>query len=121
MALIMTHRISLSSLLLVSLFIQLSSTLAVLPSSSCTSTCLADPRASSVPATHGSDVVCRDSQYNSTSNGTKFRDCIDCQVNSAAVDRATGQTDLGWALCELSAQRAGVSIATVRWVRVKCD
>ena len=87
-------------LLFVAIFIYPSWTLEVVPSSSCSSSCLDDPQNSSSPGTSGFDIVCRDSEYNGTTNGTRFQNCINCQLNSAAVDKATGQTNLGWALCE---------------------
>lgn len=91
--------------LLVGNFIHSSSTLEVVPSSSCSSICLDDPQKSSSPGTFGYDIECKDSLYNTTTNGTRFQSCINCQLSSAAVDKATGQTNLGWALCECTRMR----------------
>lgn len=85
---------------LAGVFLRFSFALEVVPSSSCTSLCLENPQSPSPPSTFGYEITCDESQYNTTTNGTKFKGCVDCELNSAVVDKATGQTDLGWALCE---------------------
>ena len=65
--------------------------------SNCTSAC-----ASSLTGytTDKSDVTCYDGNYNSTSTGVLFQDCVSCELQSQSADSRTGQTDLGWAFCK---------------------
>lgn len=52
--------------------------------------------------TTGSDFTCYDKDYNVTSVGITFKECVSCELQSATFDHATHQTDLGWALCRLN-------------------
>ena len=73
------------------------SALFVVPGSNCTAACSSSLTAFS---TNGSDVVCHDTDYNSTAVGEAFRECISCEIQSPALNTYTVQTDIGWALCE---------------------
>ena len=66
------------------------------PGSNCTASC-AEGGAS--PATHGEDIRCNDGDFNNTATGSAFQACVSCELRSQALDQATGQTDVGWALC----------------------
>lgn len=46
------------------------------------------------------EVTCHDSDYNTTSVGQRFKECISCELQSQTFDHGTNQTDLGWALCK---------------------
>lgn len=46
------------------------------------------------------EVTCHDSDYNTTSVGQRFKECINCELQSQTFDHGTNQTDLGWALCK---------------------
>lgn len=52
------------------------------------------------PNTTVDQVTCHDSDYNTTSVGQRFKDCISCELQSQTFDHGTSQTDLGWALCK---------------------
>lgn len=52
-----------------------------------------------------SEIACLDSQYNQTTKGRDFEDCITCELTSVYVDFVSGETDVNWGLCK--------SIATV--------
>ncbi|MCJ1485446.1 hypothetical protein MMC06_005620 [Schaereria dolodes] len=69
--------------------------LQVLQNSNCTSVC---SPSSSAPSTDGSDIVCDDGAYNTTSVGQSYQTCLTCELASTQVDQASGQTDLGWGL-----------------------
>lgn len=62
--------------------------------SPCASTC-EEPTSN----TTVSDIVCRDTDYNSTEAGTTFVDCVECQLESTYVDRENGASDVQWGLC----------------------
>lgn len=70
----------------------------VVVGSSCTAVCTAYYVH---PNTTVDQVTCLDSDYNSTSVGQRFKDCITCELQSQTFDHGTSQTDLGWALCKL--------------------
>jgi len=54
-----------------------------------------------VTTTQASDIVCTDSDYANTPTGQAFENCINCEMNSSAVDPYTGDTDLKWLLYNL--------------------
>lgn len=72
--------------------------LLVVGGSNCTSACSSPP---TVHNTNGSNIVCHDTDYNSTSVGEDFQACVSCEVQSQAIPLTGGQSDLGWALCKL--------------------
>jgi hypothetical protein len=45
------------------------------------------------------DVTCSDKNYEKTSVGRTFKDCVTCEFESISFDHGTRQTDLGWGLC----------------------
>lgn len=65
--------------------------------SSCTATCT---EYYIHPDTTVDEVSCHDSEYNTTSVGQRFKECISCELQSQTFDHGTNQTDLGWALCK---------------------
>ncbi|KAK2766663.1 hypothetical protein FQN54_005975 [Arachnomyces sp. PD_36] len=66
------------------------------PESPCASTCQ-EPTSN----TTASDIVCNDSEYNSTDTGARFSDCVTCQLESTHVDPTSGATDVQWGLYNL--------------------
>jgi hypothetical protein len=66
------------------------------PGSVCSSLCT--DSTASTSTTSSSEIVCQDSDYNSTSQGTSFQSCISCQLAHNHVDQATGESDLAWAI-----------------------
>ncbi|KAL4984027.1 hypothetical protein BDW68DRAFT_190803 [Aspergillus falconensis] len=75
----------------------LASALRTTPGSPCESAC--SPTNDTLP----SEIVCLDSEYNSTEVGRKFEDCIACQLQSTFVDDASRQSDVEWGLYILTA------------------
>lgn len=69
--------------------------LEVTPHSPCKSKC-----ASGNAATTENSIVCLDSDYNSTSSGVQFQQCVECELGSKAADPITGTTDVMWGLCK---------------------
>ena len=63
------------------------------------STCEGSCNAINYPKT-ASDAVCTDTAFLNTTDGKNFRDCINCEVNSNAFDKSSGESDVGWALCK---------------------
>jgi hypothetical protein len=63
------------------------------PGSPCTEVCSGNPQ-----DTLANDVVCLDADYVNSTSGKPFYDCITCELNSTAVDRATNQSDVEWGL-----------------------
>lgn len=45
------------------------------------------------------EMVCLDSQYNTTSVGSTFRECVSCQLGSNYTGEAVGESDVSWGLC----------------------
>src|SRR5271155_1335164 len=68
----------------------------VTPNSPCLSQCSTDPD-DTTPA----DIVCLDNEFTSTTNGSHFQQCVECELGSSAVDPKTGTTDAIWGLCTL--------------------
>ena len=85
------------ALLILSLIVGRVSGLYVVNGSNCTDACTSalDPY-----ITNGSDIVCHDTSYNSTSVGEAFQDCVSCEIESPSFNPYTAQTDVGWALCK---------------------
>ncbi|RDW81397.1 uncharacterized protein DSM5745_04954 [Aspergillus mulundensis] len=75
--------------------IGLASGLRTTPGSPCASTC--SPTNDTLP----SEVVCLDSEYNTTEAGRKFEGCIACQLQSTFVDDASRESDVEWGLFNL--------------------
>lgn len=48
------------------------------------------------------EIVCLDQQYNTTSVGEAFKNCVECQLNSTYANTASGETDVSWGLCTSS-------------------
>ncbi|KAL3473430.1 hypothetical protein BJX99DRAFT_233712 [Aspergillus californicus] len=74
---------------------QLSLGLRTTPGSPCENRC------SPSNSTTGSEIVCLDHEYNSTDVGRKFKDCVDCQLQSPFADDISGQSDVEWGLYNL--------------------
>lgn len=79
------------------------SALQVTPGSSCSAVCLNDtesdawdPESSS---TDISEITCHDEEYDSTSTGIKYRNCLDCLQKSNATQEA--ESDAEWFLCKI--------------------
>ena len=67
----------------------------VVPTGPCAAVC------NSKSATVDSDIVCYDSKFGQNNNRTDFRACLECELNSPAVD-STRVSDVTWGLCECS-------------------
>ena len=81
----------------------------VTPNSKCFSLCANDISGSSNIAdgkyswTIGSNVVCEDSQLagpGSTVPGRKWKECLNCELASTAVDSPSNENELYWVLCK---------------------
>lgn len=90
------HNLPLTFLFLNLLALPTSNALRTAPGSVCSSLCTDSDASSST--TGSSEIVCHDSAYNTTSQGTRFQSCINCQLQHNHVDQATGQSDLAWAI-----------------------
>ncbi|KAI9733027.1 MAG: hypothetical protein M1834_003572 [Cirrosporium novae-zelandiae] len=75
--------------------------LRVASGSSCTEDCTSWNNGSST--TELSELLCYDSEYNTTTKGKRFQSCINCELSSTYVDTSTGATDLAWAMYNLRA------------------
>ncbi|KAF7514230.1 hypothetical protein GJ744_004555 [Endocarpon pusillum] len=91
-----SSRLSLFHLLLVVSLSSLSSSIHVTSSSPCRSVCTA-----SSLRTTADDFVCFDNDFAATTNGTRFQDCVECELGSTAVDPSNGATDVTWGLYNL--------------------
>lgn len=89
------------TLLLITLGLPNALALQVVSGSNCTDSCLSTL---TTYTTNGSDITCRDTDYNSSVPGGAFRECVSCEIQSEAFNRKTGQTNLGWAFCESTCQ-----------------
>ncbi|WEW59231.1 hypothetical protein PRK78_004700 [Emydomyces testavorans] len=49
----------------------------------------------------GDEVVCRDVEFSTTPEGTRFQDCVKCELRSTHEDRESYQSDLKWGLYNL--------------------
>lgn len=83
------------ALLLVSFAVPDVLALLVVGGSNCTSACFSPL---DVYNTNGSDIVCHDTDYNSTSAGVDFQACVSCEIQSQVIPLTGEQSDLGWAL-----------------------
>ena len=54
---------------------------------------------SDAAGTTEADIVCLDSAFTDTSNGSHFQSCVECELGSTAVDPSTGTSDMLWGLC----------------------
>ncbi|OTA90249.1 hypothetical protein M434DRAFT_398126 [Hypoxylon sp. CO27-5] len=92
--------LSLSILLLLSDYV---SCLQVTPGSQCAAVCLDQPDGDSqdptASTTNSRDVTCLDGQYNATSAGIKFKNCLNCLQESKAVKGT--ENDVSWYLYNL--------------------
>ena len=62
--------------------------------------CVADCR-SAGSGTDFTDVPCYDHEFNATGSVSILQKCIACELRQDAWDSDTGQSNVGWALCEL--------------------
>lgn len=88
------HPSVLTSLLILLFYLTSVQALQGNPESPCLSKCQEPTSNTTV-----SDIVCNDSEYNSTDTGTRFEDCVKCQLESVHVDPESGATDVQWGLC----------------------
>lgn len=88
---ISSYQLFLHSLILIPSF---SAAIRVTPNSKCASICGPDNS-----QTTADEVVCYDSDFSGTSNGTKFEQCVECELGSTAVDSPDGMTDVLWGIC----------------------
>lgn len=51
--------------------------------------------------TTSSEIVCLDREYNGTSKGSNFQECVGCQLKSDFEDSDSGESDVSWGLCML--------------------
>ncbi|KAE8324938.1 hypothetical protein BDV24DRAFT_20596 [Aspergillus arachidicola] len=51
--------------------------------------------------TTGSEITCLDTDFTSTSKGSQFKQCVDCQLRSTYSDPSSGETDVDWGLYNL--------------------
>ncbi|KAL2068249.1 hypothetical protein VTL71DRAFT_16347 [Oculimacula yallundae] len=89
---------NISSLAIVAVLLSPVLALQVSPNSACASVCI-DDRSSdasdpNVSNTFGSDIVCKDEEYGSTSTGSKFQRCLNCLQGSSAS--SANENDQGW-------------------------
>lgn len=75
------------------LFTHLTTALQTISGSPCQSIC-------SAAGSLGEDAVCLDGEYKTTAGGRGFESCMDCLLNSTAVDTGKNETDVEWGLCE---------------------
>lgn len=78
--------------------------LQVTPGSSCANICLdnpeSDPLSPASSTTSVTDITCNDDDYQSSSKGIKFKNCMECLQESASVNDA--ENDMLWFLCKLT-------------------
>ncbi|KAK8112711.1 hypothetical protein PG984_013237 [Apiospora sp. TS-2023a] len=79
------------------------SALKVSPGSECASLCLNNPESNRFDGnssfTSVGEISCHDEEYQSTSSGIKFKNCLDCLQKSRAVNGS--ETDTSWLLYNL--------------------
>lgn len=85
--------------------------LQVTPNSACAQLCIDNPTADvsdpNSSTTNGTDIVCTDEAYTSTSAGQKFNSCVSCLQNSTA--NSTTESDQEWFLCESLSQSCTIT------------
>ena len=93
--------------------------LQVSPDSPCASVCIdgsglngSDPNSSN---TYGSDIVCLDDSFHTTTVGQKYESCVSCLQNSTAV--ASGESDTEWFLCKSFEGFIALYFADLRIIR----
>lgn len=79
------------------------SALQTVPGSPCESTC--------DNLNFANDTVCLDRLFEE-GEGSQFRECTTCLLNSTAVDRSTNISDVYWGLCKSGSDRVKVSPLT---------
>lgn len=89
------------AVVIASSLIPVATSLQTVSGSNCSSVCTSGGASDTLP----NDVVCNDSEFTSTTNGTRFRECVECELQSSAVDTSadsmTGDTDVNWGLYNL--------------------
>lgn len=87
------------------LLIRMAQALQVTPNSPCSSFCIDDvastPMEDDSSEIWRSDIICEDWELEgpkSTVRGRKWKDCLDCEKSSKAIDVATGQNEVYWLL-----------------------
>ncbi len=79
--------------------------LQVTPGSSCSAVCLndteSDPLDPESSSTDVSEITCHDGEYDDTSTGIKYRNCLNCLQRSNATRGAESDTE--WFLCKIGA------------------
>lgn len=69
--------------------------LRVTPGSPCEDVC-----GPNLKNTTGDDIVCRDYEFSDNTEGSRFRDCVKCELRSTHMDRRTYQSDVKWGICK---------------------
>lgn len=49
--------------------------------------------------TTSSQIVCQDKLFSTTTKGSSFVECVECELGSSYVDEDTGEADVNWGLC----------------------
>jgi hypothetical protein len=80
---------------LVSLLGHTATALRVTPESPCLSSC-----GGTVKNTTGDDIVCRDGQFMDDETGLRFKQCVECELESDHFISRTGESDVEWGLCK---------------------
>lgn len=79
--------------------------LQVTPGSTCASICLDNPESDPLQPTSSTttvgDITCNDGDYESTSKGIKFKNCVECLQQSTAINGT--ENDISWFLCKTKA------------------
>lgn len=52
--------------------------------------------------TTSNEIVCKDQLFSSTTKGSNFEQCVECQLNSDYVDPESRESDVNWGLCMLT-------------------
>lgn len=67
------------------------------PDSPCEGVC----HRQSTNTTTSKDIVCLDSQYRTRPAGSRFKECVECQLRSNYTDEVSGESDVSWGICML--------------------
>jgi hypothetical protein len=113
-ALDMTSSYSLLGLL-VCIFTSSVWSLQVTPNSPCSTLCMDDPTTDvsdpNSSNTYASDIVCNDADYDGTTVGRKFKQCLTCLQNSTASSGS--ENDQGWFFCMFICLLYGEALLTM--------